>query len=66
MEDQERLTLTILEASRQLGISRGLTYQLAREGKLPVIRLGQKRLLIPRAKLLRWIEGDGRAGNVPN
>ena len=46
----ERLTLTIEEAAQILGISRGLAYELARGGRLPVIRFG-RRLLIPRGAL---------------
>ena len=46
----ERLTLTVEEAAHLLGISRGLAYEMARCGKLPVIRFG-RRLLVPRRSL---------------
>jgi len=46
-----RLTYTVEEAARALGISRGLAYQMVREGRLPALRLGQRRLIIPRAAL---------------
>ena len=46
----ERLTLTVDEAAHLLGISRGLAYELARCGQLPVVRLG-RRLLVPKAAL---------------
>ena len=46
----ERLTLTVEEATHLLGISRGLAYEMARCGKLPVIRFG-RRLLVPRRSL---------------
>ena len=46
----ERLTLTVDEAAHRLGISRGLAYELARCGQLPVVRLG-RRLLVPKAAL---------------
>ena len=42
----KRLTVTVEEAGRILGISRGLAYQMAREGKIPTIRFG-KRLVVP-------------------
>ena len=56
MGGADRLTLTVEEAAHLLGISRGLAYELARCGKLPVIRLGH-RILIPRValeKMLSW------------
>lgn len=54
----EKLTLNVAEVAKLLGISRGLAYQLVKEGKLPVIPLG-KRLLIPKAQLYRMLENDG-------
>ncbi|HUF32984.1 MAG TPA: helix-turn-helix domain-containing protein [Acidimicrobiales bacterium] len=43
----ERLTLTVDEAARLLGISRAFAYDLVRRGEIPSIRLG-RRLIIPR------------------
>jgi excisionase family DNA binding protein len=37
-----------------LGISRGLAYELARSGQIPVLRLG-KRLLVPNIALERLL-----------
>ena len=48
--DPERLTLTIVEAARRLGIGRNSAYEAARLGQLPTIRSG-RRLLVPRAAL---------------
>ena len=45
--NEEKLTLTIDEASVLLGIGRSLAYQMAHNGQLPVLRLG-KRLLVSR------------------
>jgi len=52
-----RLTLTIEEAARLLGISRGLAYEMARCGKLPVVRLG-RRLLVSKAALERMLNQE--------
>lgn len=66
----DSLTMTIPEVARALGISRGLAYQLAREGKIPVLRLGGKRLVIPRRALERMLEQAdnprNKAGNSPS
>jgi len=50
------LTLTVEDAARTLGISRGAAYTHARDGSLPTIRLG-KRLLVPKAALDRLLAG---------
>jgi excisionase family DNA binding protein len=44
------LTVSVEEAARMLGISRGAAYTHARDGSIPTIRLG-KRLLVPKAAL---------------
>lgn len=41
-------TMTIEEAAGFLGISRWLAYELARTGELPTVRLGKRRLVVPR------------------
>lgn len=56
----ERRTLTVDEAARELGIGRTLAFQMARTGELPVIRLG-RRVLVPRAALERML-ADPQAG----
>jgi excisionase family DNA binding protein len=53
----EPLTISVEDAARLLGISRGLAYEAARRGELPVIRVG-RRLLVPRQRLLELVGGD--------
>jgi excisionase family DNA binding protein len=43
-------TYSVEEAGKILGISRGNAFKLAKDGKLPTIRLGH-RLLVPKAAL---------------
>lgn len=52
---EERLVFSIREAAQLLGISLNLTYELAKAGKLPTIKLG-KRLLVPKVALQRMLE----------
>jgi excisionase family DNA binding protein len=54
-DTESKLTLTIDEAARLLGISRPLAYKMVRLHQLPSIRLG-KRLLIPRKALEEMLE----------
>ena len=62
----ERLTLTVEEAAKSLGIGRGLAYEMVRTGEIPTIRLG-RRLLIPRAQLQQLLgprPNEDRARNI--
>jgi excisionase family DNA binding protein len=61
--DKARLTLTIIEAARVLGIGRGSCYALARSGRLPTVRLG-RRLLVPRKALEAMVEVSPPAGGA--
>jgi excisionase family DNA binding protein len=46
--DSVRRTLSVEEAGRLLGISRGAAYAHAKTGAIPTIRVG-KRVLVPKA-----------------
>jgi len=48
-------TYTITEAAQVIGISRSLAFRLAKEGKLPTIKLASKRL-ISITVLERWLD----------
>jgi excisionase family DNA binding protein len=54
MED-ESLTIKVGEAAKLLGISRPFAYQMAHEGKLPVIRFG-KRMVVPKKAIEKMLE----------
>ena len=51
----KRLCISVPETADMLGISRNFAYELVRQGKLPVIIFG-KRKLIPRVALERMLE----------
>ena len=50
-----RLTLSVEEARRLLGLSRGLMYQAIRRGEIPHIKVG-KRILIPISLFINWLK----------
>ena len=54
--DSDRLAMSVEEASRALGISKSLGYELVATGKLPSVRLG-RRIVVPRAALERFLDG---------
>ena len=61
METFERLTLTVEEAGRLLGISRGQAYEMARTGGIPVVRFG-RRLVVPRKRLIEMLDSNPDEG----
>ena len=57
----DRLTYDIKTASRLIGISTSLGYELARRGEFPgCIRLGVRRFVVSKAILHRFLNGDGQ------
>ena len=50
----DRLTWTVAEAARLLGISRASAYDAVHRGELPVTTIG-RRMLVPRVALLRLL-----------
>ncbi len=53
-----RWVMTVDEAAAALGISRGLAYQLVRQGDIPSLRLG-RRIVIPRHALEAKLNANG-------
>jgi excisionase family DNA binding protein len=51
----QRLTISVEEAGRLLGISRGLAYELVNRGDIPSVRLG-RRIVVPRRALDRLLD----------
>jgi excisionase family DNA binding protein len=58
-KSNEALVLTAREASNLLRISKTTVYELIRQGVIPSVRFG-KRVLVPRAALIRKIEETSR------
>jgi excisionase family DNA binding protein len=52
---QEKLTLTVTEASKLLGLSRASAYEAVRMGQIPSIRMGS-RILIPKIALVEMLK----------
>lgn len=57
----DRPTLSVAETATLLGISRWLVEQAVHDGSLPSVRVG-RRILIPRSRLLAWIDGQHDPG----
>ena len=59
----EAATVNIAEAARLLGIGRQTAYLLARQGKLPALRLG-KRLVVPKVALEQMLADAGKTSEA--
>jgi excisionase family DNA binding protein len=53
-QEQPRATMSIESAAKRLGIGRSAAYEAARNGQIPVIRIG-KRLLVPIVAMERML-----------
>jgi excisionase family DNA binding protein len=56
----DRLLITIREAAELLGLSESTVYRLAREDRIPVVRIGAS-VRINRRHLETWIESHTEA-----
>ena len=54
--DHERLVYNVPEAGALLGLTRNASYDAARRGDLPTVRIG-KLLRVPKAALHKLLEG---------
>ncbi len=60
MPEDKSVIMSVEEAAVVLGIGRQTAYRAARDGQLPVIRIG-KRLLIPRKAFQEMLDGKWRS-----
>lgn len=54
----QRETYNLAEVAKILGIGINQCYELARQGKLPVLRLGARRMVVPRSALVKLLESS--------
>ena len=57
--EMDKLTMSIEEAAKVLGVGRNFCYELAKTGQLPTIRLGSRRLVVPRIALEKMLATTG-------
>jgi excisionase family DNA binding protein len=56
MDEPMKVTITIPEAEKKLGVGRNQAYAAAHRGELPTIKIG-RRLLVPVVALERMLRG---------
>ena len=52
--------LTVIDVANLLGISRASAYELVREEDFPKLKIVQGRIIIPRDRLLEWLDEQVR------
>lgn len=55
---QEKLTVSVEEMANMLGISRPVAYELTHREGFPVVRVSERRVIIPLDSLKRWLERE--------
>jgi excisionase family DNA binding protein len=62
--DEMPMFLTVMDVANLLGISRASAYELVREDNFPKLKLVQGRTIIPRDRLLEWLDEQTRYDRV--
>ena len=57
--------LTVMDVANLLGISRASAYELVREDNFPKLKIVQGRTIIPRDRLLEWLNEQTRYDELP-
>ena len=52
--------LTVMDVANLLGISRASAYELVRQENFPKLKIVQGRTIIPRDRLLEWLDEQTR------
>ena len=56
--------LTVMDVADLLGISRACSFELVREKNLPKLKIVTGRIIIPRDRLLEWLDEQTRYDRV--
>lgn len=56
MEELERKTYTITEAAKIIGVCSKVASQMVTAGKLPCIRISDRKIVIPKDALDQWLK----------
>ena len=59
-KEEMPLFLTVMDVAKLLGISRASAYELVRQENFPKLKIVQGRTIIPRDRLLEWLDEQTR------
>ena len=63
-KDELPMFLTVMDMANLLGISRASAYELVRGENFPKLKIVQGRTIIPRDKLLEWLDEQTRYDRI--
>ena len=63
-KEEMSLFLTVMDVANLLGISRASAYELVRQENFPKLKIVQGRTIIPRDRLLEWLDEQTRYDEV--
>jgi excisionase family DNA binding protein len=66
LQSDEVLCISVTAAAKLLGVSRNTGYEMVRMGQLPTIRCGRRRLIIPKAALMKMLQEASQADEERN
>jgi len=66
LESNEALCISVTTAAKLLGVSRNIGYEMVRMGQLPAIRCGRRRLVVPKAALLKMLQEVNQGNEKTN
>ena len=61
---KETVCYTVPELAERLGLSVETVYRGIRRNDIPHLRIGQRRLILPRAAIDRWLASAGETATV--
>ena len=64
-KDEMPMFLTVMDVANLLGISRASAYELVREDNFPKLKIVQGRTIVPRDRLLEWLDEQTRYDELP-
>ena len=63
-KDELPMFLSVMDLADLLGISRASTYELVNEEEFPKLKIVQGRTIIPRDRLLEWLDKKTRYDKI--
>ena len=63
-KEEMPLFLTVMDVANLLGISRASAYELGRQENFPKLKIVQGRTIIPRDRLLEWLDEQTRYDRI--
>jgi len=63
--NDDSLVLTPKQVGKLLSLSRGVLYSALRQGIIPSIKISPRKIIIPKYRFLKWLNGGGADGLHP-